>query len=102
MLGVRSAAQGCLAAGVFGFGIGGILTLLPVTPPSVLDNGIVSAEAACTAKFVPKIEIREPGVICTPVAKLAPFKIPPLVTVGCPRPRLAPAKNSAITETIAP
>jgi MFS transporter, OFA family, oxalate/formate antiporter len=30
MLGVRSAAQGYLAAGVFGFGIGGVLTLLPI------------------------------------------------------------------------
>jgi MFS transporter, OFA family, oxalate/formate antiporter len=30
MLGVQSAAQGYLAAGVFGFGIGAILTLLPV------------------------------------------------------------------------
>ena len=30
MLGVRSAAEGYLAAGVFGFAIGGILTLLPV------------------------------------------------------------------------
>ncbi|MGE5270503.1 MAG: MFS transporter [Thiohalocapsa sp.] len=30
MLGVTSAAQGFVAAGVFGFGIGGVLTLLPV------------------------------------------------------------------------
>jgi len=30
MLGVRSVAQGYLAAGVFGFGIGGVLTLLPI------------------------------------------------------------------------
>src|SRR6202023_1543692 len=30
MLGVRSAASGFLAAGVFGFGIGAMLTLLPV------------------------------------------------------------------------
>jgi MFS transporter, OFA family, oxalate/formate antiporter len=30
MLGVRSAAQGYLAASVFGFGIGGVLTLLPI------------------------------------------------------------------------
>jgi OFA family oxalate/formate antiporter-like MFS transporter len=30
MLGIRSAAQGYLAASVFGFGIGAILTLLPV------------------------------------------------------------------------
>jgi sugar phosphate permease len=30
MLGVQSVAQGYLAAGVFGFGIGGVLTLLPI------------------------------------------------------------------------
>jgi OFA family oxalate/formate antiporter-like MFS transporter len=30
MLSVRSVAQGYLAAGVFGFGIGGVLTLLPI------------------------------------------------------------------------
>jgi len=30
MLGVHSAAQGFVAAGIFGFGIGGILTLLPI------------------------------------------------------------------------
>src|SRR5204862_1388527 len=30
MLGIQSAAQGYLAAGIFGFGLGALLTLLPV------------------------------------------------------------------------
>ena len=55
------------------------LTNFTVTPPSVVESGIVSAPAGAAARMVPKIENSEPGAMACPGTKLAPFTIPPTV-----------------------
>src|ERR1017187_1521967 len=55
------------------------LTNFTVTPPSVVESGIVSAPAGAAAKLVPKIENSEPGAMACPGTKLAPFTMPPTV-----------------------
>jgi hypothetical protein len=57
---------------------------------------MVSACDTLDAKLVPKMEISEPPAIGWPLVKLAPFKIPPLVTVGpWANPNPAQTNNSA-------
>ena len=53
-----------------------------VTPSKDVESGIVDADFIPAAKFVPKIETKEPGEIACPPAKLAPFTTPPLEMTG--------------------
>ncbi len=44
---------------------------------SEVESGMEFARALPDARFVPKIETREPGATACPLTKLAPFRTPP-------------------------
>ena len=59
-----------------------MLLNITVTAPSDVERGMESAWARLVARFVPKIETREPGATPWLVAKLAAFSTPPDATTG--------------------
>ena len=52
------------------------------TPASELGRGIALAWVVLGARFVPKMETKEPGVTTCPLAKLAALITPPSTTTG--------------------
>src|ERR1700690_1159684 len=66
-----------------------------VTPPKLVDKGMVSAVASLLTSPVPKIDTRLPGDTGCPLAKLAPFRTPPATTVGvCAEQTAAPTSTN--------
>src|SRR6202046_2735402 len=67
-----------------------------VTPPRVVEKGMVAAVASLLTNPVPKIDTRPPGDTGCPFAKLAPFRTPPSTTVGVCAEQTAMPREAAI------